>query len=149
MYELMPNIRFQIGKGQLYIIADEICERKEESDRSQCSIYLSGFRIANLDEDGNLIEGNVLAFEDANAPKIARFLAMVLWDIAKGTVSLPIELEDYSLKIDSPNNFDIRISKGKEHVIVPGDNVSELGGKLMVIMGSIPYKSTVGISTMK
>ena len=89
----MPNIRFQIGKGQLYIIADEICERKEESDRSQCSIYLSGFRIANLDEDGNLIEGNVLAFEDANAPKIARFLAMVLWDTAKGTVSLPVELE--------------------------------------------------------
>jgi len=75
----MPNIRFQIDKGQLYIIADEICERKEESDRSQCSIYLSGFRIANLDEDGNLIVGKVLAFQDANAPKIARFLVVSLF----------------------------------------------------------------------
>ena len=119
MHELIPNIRFQIGKGPLHIIVDEAIERKEESDRSDCDTYLSGFRLAHLDENGNVIDGKVVVFEDENAPKIARLLAIVMWDIAKGTIGLPVELEDYSVTVDSPNNIDIRISRNNTEIMVP------------------------------
>jgi len=140
MQELLPDIRFQVGKGPLYIIVDEICERKEGADRSQCDIYLSGFRIAHLDKDGKVIAGKVLAFKDENAPRIARLLALIMWDIAKGTIGLPVELEEYSLTIDSPNNIDIRISGPGSEVPVSREDISELGGKLAVIVGSTPYR---------
>ena len=142
MRELIPNVRFQIGKGSLNIFVDEICERKDGPDRSQCDIYLSGFRIVHLDDNGSAIEGKVLAFEEADAPKVARLLAMVLWDIDKGTLKkLPVELEDYSVVIDSPNDADIRIARGNTNVVISGEDMTELAGKLMVIVGSIPYRS--------
>jgi hypothetical protein len=140
MQELMPNTRFQVGKGPLAIVADEICERKEGTDRSQCDIYLSGFKIAHLDEKGEIIAGKVLAFEDEDAPRIARLLALVLWDIAKGTIGLPVELEEYSLTFDLAENNNIRISRNREEVMIPFEDVTELGGKLAVIVGSTPYR---------
>jgi hypothetical protein len=140
MQELMPNIRFQVGKGPLAIIADEICERKEGTDRSQCNVYLSGFQIANLDENGKVIAGKVLAFEDESAPRIARLLALIMWDIAKGTIGLPVELEEYSLTVDLSKSNNIRISRNREEVTVPFEDVTELGGKLAVIVGSTPYR---------
>lgn len=141
MQELLPNIHFQVGRGTLNIIVNEICERKEGTDRSQCDIYLSGFQIANLDESQNIIKGKVLDFKDEDAPKVARLLAMVLWDIAKGTMGVPVTLEDYSLTIDLANDNDISISRNNAEVIVPREDITELGGKLAVIVGSTPYRS--------
>lgn len=138
MNESMPNIRFQVGKGPLHIIVDETIERKEGPGQRDCDSYLSGFRIARLDESGMVIDGKILAFEDENAAKIARLLAMVLWDVDKGTVGLPVELEDYSITIDSPNNKDIRISRGKMDVVIPQEDITEFAGKLAVIVGSAP-----------
>ena len=143
MHELIPNIRFQVGKGPLHIIVDEAIERKEESDRSDCDTYLSGFRLAHLDENGNVIDGKVVVFEDENAPKIARLLAIVMWDIAKGTIGLPVELEDYSVTVDSPNNIDIRISRNNTEIMVPREDITEFGGKLAVIIGSTPYRPAI------
>jgi hypothetical protein len=146
MSELMPNIRFQVGKGSLHIIVDEISEREEGSECNLCDLYQSGFQIANLDAKGNIIAGNVLAFEDENAPRIARLLAMTMWDIAKGTIGLPFELKEYSLTIVSLNNKNIRISRNNAGVIVPNADIAELGGKLAVTVGSTPYRSAKGIS---
>ncbi|NPV61504.1 MAG: hypothetical protein HPY61_02560 [Methanotrichaceae archaeon] len=140
MQELMPGIRFQIGNGPLAIIADELCERKEGTDRSQCEIYLSGFQIATLDEKGDAIAGNTLSFQDESAPRIARLLALVMWDIAKGTIGLPVELDEYSITVDAMEEKAIRISRNSEVVIVPLENVTELGGKLAVVVGSTPYR---------
>jgi hypothetical protein len=104
---------------------------------------LSGFRLAHLDENGNVIDGKVVVFEDENAPKIARLLAIVMWDIAKGTIGLPVELEDYSVTVDSPNNIDIRISRNNTEIMVPREDITEFGGKLAVIIGSTPFRPAI------
>jgi hypothetical protein len=146
MSELIPNIRFQVGKGSLHIIhVDEISEREEGSDCNLCDLYQSGFQIAHLDAKGNIIAGNVLAFEDENAPKIARLLAMAMWDIAKGTIGLPFELKEYSLIIELLNKNGIRISRNNTGVIVHNEDIAELGGRLAVTVGSTPYRSAKGI----
>lgn len=141
MQELLNNVRFQIGKGPLHILVDEICEFKQESERKKCDIYLSAFRIAHLDENQNIIAGKVVEFKDEKAPRIARMLAFILWDIAKDTISLPVYLDEYSVSFEQLKNGDIRISRNKQEVIVPLGDVSELGGKLAIIVGSTPHKS--------
>lgn len=141
MQELLNNVRFQIGKGPLHILVDEICEFEQESERKNCIIYLTAFRIAHLDENQNIIAGKVVEFKDENAPRIARMLAFILWDIAKDTISLPVYLDEYSVSFDQLKNGDIRISRNKQEVVVPLGDVSELGGKLAIIVGSTRHKS--------
>jgi hypothetical protein len=77
------------------------------------SMTLSAFRIAHLDE----------------------------WDIANDTISLPVYLDEYSVSFEQLKNGDIRISRNKQEVVFKLGDVSELGGKLAIIVGSTRHKS--------
>lgn len=94
-----PSSYFHIANGSVYFLADEtMCTEAVIGHTNYLKVTIHGFKIANLDQERNMIQGKIIAFEGSECTSEARELGYALMDVYRGnrqptTVCNNIELE--------------------------------------------------------
>jgi hypothetical protein len=136
MYEPREEVK-QIGHGLLHVITLVEEEIRSEGRMIRLDTNFLWFKIAYLDNNGDILENKVVMFEGDNAPRIADFLSGAIQYLLERTNVDSVRMGSSDVMVVRLDNGGMLIKKGLVSVEVIQEDIVELADKLGRI-GVIP-----------